>query len=244
MAGDCADIVEKSCDRFAQLRKGAWSDDTIRKMLDEYEKDICSSGAYLRDKERWSDGSYRTKGEPNNFDKFRAYVAERLSEADKYYARLKKLAGEDIFIRRAAQYKNFDSSSFVIEINDRELLNNSAYETLLERIGGIDVGKIDEDVRYVVKISGKEAVYLKDFAKEVSPTDGAVETKVGNHKLVLKPGAERDYLDEETGYTVYLDGVACYDAYTDNKEPFVVSLSYEGFGEKMNLKRDYRINFN
>ena len=244
MAGDCADIVEKSCDRFAQLRKGAWSDDTIRKMLDEYEKDVCSSGAYLRDKERWSDGSYRAEGEPNNFDKFRAYVAERLSEADGYYARLKNLAKEDIFIRRAAQYKNFDSSSFVIEINDSELLNDSAYAALLDRIGGIDVGKIGKDVRYVIKVPGEEVIYLKDFAEDASPLEKAVEIKAGKHKLVLKPGAERDYLDEETGYTVYLDGVACYDAYTDSREPFIVSLSYEGFGEKMNLKRDYRINFN
>lgn len=244
MAGNSSDIVRKCCDRFEELRENAWSDEVIQKMLDEYEKDVCFSGAYLRDKERWSDGNYREQGEPNNFDRFRDYVSQRLSEADKYYARLRKVSGEDIFIRRAAQYKNFDNSSFVIEINDRGLLNDSSYVALLGRIGGIDVRKIDENVRYVVKIHGKETVYLSDFAEGDSPCENPVEMSFGSHKLVLKPGAERDYLDEETGYTVYLDGVACYDAYTDDREPFIVSLAYEGFGEKMNLKREYRINFN
>lgn len=244
MAGNSSDIVEKSCDRFAELRKNAWSDDTIQSMLDEYEKDVCFSGAYIRDKERWSGGSYRADDEPDNFDRFRKYVAQRLSEADEYYARLKTLAAEDIFIRRVAQYKYFDDSSFVIEINDREFLGNSAYVALLNRIGGIDVEKIDEDVKYVIKIPGEDVIYLEDFAEEISPCEKPVETTVEGHKLVLKQGAERDYLDEETGYTVYLDGVACYDAYTDDREPFIVSLAYEGFGEKMNLKREYRINFN
>jgi len=244
MAGDCRELVEKSCDRFAELRKGGWSDAVISDMLDEYEKDICLSGAYLRDKERWSGGNYREEGKPNNLDEFREYVEQRLAEADRYYAGLKEISGEDIFIRRAAQYKYFDRSSFIIEINDKDYLKDSAYTELLKKIGGIDTGKIKESTRYIVKIPGEDTVYLDDFSNGSSPSESRVTTTVGSHKLVLSKGEERDYLHEETGYTVYFDGVACYDAYTDASEPMVVSLSYDGFGEKMNLKREYIINFN
>ena len=242
MSGNDSKIVEKTCDRFRELRKKGWSDEVIEEMLDEYEKDIYFSGAYLRDKKRWPEGNYKEAGEANNLDRFREYVRQRLAEADAYYAGLKKLSNEDVFIRRTAQYKHFDDSSFVLQINDKELLKDSPYADLIKRIGGVDISKITKDIKYVIKPAGEEAVYLGDVIGSENPCDKPYSMKVGKHDLTFKVGEERDYTYEDTGYTVYLDGVAYYDAYTDHSEGMVVSLSYDGFGEKMNLKRDYKIN--
>ena len=242
MAGNDSAVVEKTCDRFRELRKKGWSDEVIAEMIDEYEKDIFSSGAYLRDKERWPDGNYKDAGEPNNLDKFREYVRERFAEADAYYGRLKELSNEDIFIRRTAQYKNFDNSSFILEINNKTLLQDERYVGLIKRIGGIDISKITGDIKYVIKPVGEETIYLGDVIGSENPRDREISINVGKHVITFKPGEERDYLYEETGYTIYMDGVAYYDAYTDHSEGFVASLSSDGFGEKMNLKRDYRIN--
>ena len=68
---------------YQALRRDAWSDEKINAMLDEYEDQIYGSGAYLRDMERWPEGTY---SDPNQgLSIFRHYVLARLKACDKYY---------------------------------------------------------------------------------------------------------------------------------------------------------------
>ena len=67
-------------ERYAELRADGWSDQTIDRMLDGFERDIYDSGAYVRDMERWPDGNYQ---DPElGLSLFREYVHERLASMD------------------------------------------------------------------------------------------------------------------------------------------------------------------
>lgn len=76
-------IEERILDKYRELRRTGWSEESINAMLDEYEEDIYGSGAYLREMERWPEGSYADASE--RLSTFRAYVMDRLKEMDLYY---------------------------------------------------------------------------------------------------------------------------------------------------------------
>lgn len=80
------DVIGMIKERYAALRSDGWSDQKIDEMLDGFEQDIYDSGAYLRDMERWPDGSIQ---DPElKLSKFREYVHGRFSSMDKYIAEL------------------------------------------------------------------------------------------------------------------------------------------------------------
>ena len=67
-------------ERYDHHRSNGWSFESISAILDEYEKEIYGSGAYLRDQERWPDGTYSDKGD--ELDTFREFVRNRLAYFD------------------------------------------------------------------------------------------------------------------------------------------------------------------
>ena len=76
------DIVEMIRARYAELRADSWSDRNVDDMLDSFEQDIYGSGAYIRDMERWPDGTYQ---DPEaGLSVFRKYVHERFASMDRY----------------------------------------------------------------------------------------------------------------------------------------------------------------
>ncbi len=77
------DIIERINECYRELRKDAWSDDHINSLIDEYEAEIYGSGAFVRDKERWPDGTYNEAEE--GLSVFRRYVMDRLKACDEYY---------------------------------------------------------------------------------------------------------------------------------------------------------------
>lgn len=79
-------LWEKIFDKYWYLRETSWSEEHINTMLDEYEADIYASGAYLRDMERWPQGTYADAADGLNT--FRTYVMERLQAMDLYYETL------------------------------------------------------------------------------------------------------------------------------------------------------------
>lgn len=88
IAGGDEKIWDLVLSKYWQLRGGTWSEEKINAMLDKYELDIYGSGAYLRDMARWPEGTYANAAD--GLSVFRAYVMERLREADKYYMGLKR----------------------------------------------------------------------------------------------------------------------------------------------------------
>ena len=69
--------------KYEELRRTAWSDENIARLLNEYEDDIFSSGAYLRDRERWPEGTYADNAQ--GLDVFRKFVADRFAVMDSCY---------------------------------------------------------------------------------------------------------------------------------------------------------------
>ncbi len=68
--------------RYSELRTDGWSETAIDILLDDFEQDIFSSGAYLREMERWPEGSYE---DPSlGLSVFREYVHNRLHSMDRF----------------------------------------------------------------------------------------------------------------------------------------------------------------
>ena len=74
----CDEIKEK----YYYLRNNQWSDDSINHMLDEYEKQIFDSGAYIRNMNRWPNGNYLDG--VYDMSRFRAYVLDRAAWMDEF----------------------------------------------------------------------------------------------------------------------------------------------------------------
>lgn len=173
-------IWEKIYDKYWYLRGSSWSEECINAMLDEYEADIYGSGAYLRDMERWPEGSYADAADGLNT--FRAYVAERLKEMDSYYEIL-ELSQEDgrpeyeldirintfsnlAYYLEALSYTDYDA---VIEIGDPFIWNDPSYAALLEKLG---VPKASDYEEYII---GEESyIWIEIY----DPDSGAVVDKV------------------------------------------------------------------
>ena len=85
-----AHMTRLVCERYAELRAGAWSEDAINAILDEYEEDIFFSGAYQRDIVYWR-GSSRRYG-TTDLSSFRDYVMQRLECMDEYMGELSRSA--------------------------------------------------------------------------------------------------------------------------------------------------------
>lgn len=80
------EIVSEVQTRYNDLRHTVWSDSNINELVDEYQKSIYNSGAFVRTKERWPDGNYYD--EEVGLDDFRQYVLDRLKYMDEYIAGL------------------------------------------------------------------------------------------------------------------------------------------------------------
>ena len=80
------EVWNRYLDRYWQLRAGAWSEQAILEQLDRYEAQIFDSGAYVRDRERWVNGSYVET--QTRLSGFKTYVLARLEAMDDYYESL------------------------------------------------------------------------------------------------------------------------------------------------------------
>lgn len=162
-----SDIWELVFDKYRQLRNTTWSEEFIDGMLNEYEADIFFSGAYLRDMERWPDGTYLD--ENCDLSLFKEFVAERLKEADCYYQRLEALHNKSIYIVRSARYEGFLDNNFNIDIYDKSMLLDSNYTDLLQYIG-VDVGRITDGISHIVVNTEQQYV---DYLPASEPMEGS-----------------------------------------------------------------------
>ena len=75
-------VMKDIKDRYKELRETTWSTDSITNYINDYEKDIFASGAFLRDKEKWTDGLY--SDESVKLNTLKEYINNRLTSMDKY----------------------------------------------------------------------------------------------------------------------------------------------------------------
>ena len=131
--------------RYRELRSDLWSEENISRILGEYEDQIFDSGAYLRDRYKWPEGSYE---DPElKLSVFKEYLSQRLQETDLYYSKLEKLKNENRYIIRTAQYKYFENSEFAIQLNETYQKDKDLLE-LFEYIG-IDTDAIPYGTKYI-----------------------------------------------------------------------------------------------
>ncbi len=229
------DLMDRYIDRYRQLRSDLWSDESIIRMLDGYEKDIFASGAYLREMERWP-GASLMAGPKYDLSHYKEYVLERFSEYDAYFDRLESVEGEPTLTRRAAAQKHFYESDYVLEIKNRDILGNEEYVSFIESIAPIDISKITDDVRYIVYLRGQDQVfYIPDIGDlGNSYVDGEVILAKDTYE-------DADYwlFYDDYAYTIFLNGIPCYDSSSIVDEGLIVSAIYQGYGQKMNTALDY-----
>lgn len=222
------EICRKISEKYQYLRATAWSEEKINGMLNEFEAIIYGSGAYLRDMERWPEGIYADA--ENGLDTFRAYVMARLQECDAYYERQELLYNESVFVRRSAQYKDFLESSFIIEVNDRVLLNDPDYIALFEYMG-VDIASITDEVCFIIgnALNGRYD-YLSSLVEE------------GESRLT-SAGTVSFTTVRDGVYEVALDGVKCYNTTLFSRPDIRMAVIREGTVQEFSFVKGYGIQF-
>lgn len=125
-------------ERYLGLRKTGWSDLTIMGMLDQYEKDIYDSGAFLREQERWdsvgNDSSER-------LSRFKDYVRERFEAMDLYVAgfsaddevtHVPVRFGLDPILTCAGVPYESDGKICILHVNNEKLWDDEYYKALMD----------------------------------------------------------------------------------------------------------------
>lgn len=73
-------------ERYNELRQNEWSDANIIDVLKKYENDIYNSGAFLREEQRWPDGTYSDYAV--KLSNFKQYCLDRLKYMDEFVEKL------------------------------------------------------------------------------------------------------------------------------------------------------------
>ncbi len=221
--------------RYRELRQDLWSDDYMISKLDSYERDIFASGAYLREMERWPEASL--KDDPKEgLGRFKKYVLERLSEMDAYFDRLEMVKGEPVLTRRTAAFKHFDEADYVIDIEDKSLLQYEEYVSFLVNVCHIDLAMVAEDVRYIVYLRDKDRFY---YLPDIGSVGDVYVTEDFTLSIDICDTADYFLFFGDGKYTVLLDGVPCFDSSTEVNEGLIVSAIYNGTAFKMNTSTGY-----
>ncbi len=231
------DTMDRYIARYRELRSDLWSDDAVKELLEEYEKVIFGSGAYLREMERWPDSNIM-EGPTYDLSRFKDYAILRLHEFDEYFDRLENVKEESTLIRRTAAMKHFYESDIVMEIKDRDILNEPEYLDFISRIGNFDPAMITEDIRYIVYLRDENSVFLVPRFGGLgdSYTDGDVTLS-----LDIDPDGDYFLFFNDQDYTLFLNGVPCYDSSNAINERLVVATVYQGKGQKMNTAINYNL---
>lgn len=226
MANGDEAIWDMLFEKYHILRESKWSESNMNKLLDEYEADIFDSGAYMREMERWPEGTYGDISDRLNT--FRVHVMKRLQETDLYYNRLQAAYEEtsNVFIRRSILYKHFLESCFLIEINHHELLQDSDYVEFFEYMG-VDVSKETKDVRYIlVNPTEKTVEYLPALYEDSEPR----MTSIGRLSFTeIREGV----------YDVRVNGIESYQTSIFTKPEIEMVIIQDTRRERYNFTKGY-----
>lgn len=211
------EIWQLILEKYWTLRKDLWSEENLNTLIDGYEKDIYGSGAFLRDRERWQDGSYWDA--ERGLTDFREFVAERLQETDDYYRRVETLvlgenATTNVYIVRSAQYKDFLQSDFLVAVNDRGFLENSDYGEFLSYIG-VNTAQLTDTVKYAV-VRGSDGKV--EYFESLSLPEG-VRTCIGTVRMeedTEPSGSCRIFVDDVLWRSLDLRGQNGIEVMLDN----------------------------
>ncbi len=228
------DINEKIISKYRVLRKKKWSNESIIAMLDEYEADIYFSGAILREKEKWPGGSYSDTD--IGLQEFKDYVLLRLSEMDKYVDRLENLKSGNTYVRRSKKYHDFENKIFLLQINDKKMLDDEEFREFTELIG-IEADHIKDDVNYIFGSTDLGYDYLA-FSDVVGER---VDTELGTLENVRLTEEEGGKYYTEFSYSVLLNKIPLYDTYPGEVSNRLFMFDDCCGGSMMYFDKDYEM---
>ena len=188
-------------ERYWNLRNDAWSEEKINALLIEYENDIFNSGAYLREMQRWPDGTYQAP--ELKLSVFREYVVNRLKALDQYMLLLKEHSDWSLFKRRSLQYAGFLQSDFMIEMKDESRLNDGDYTDLLEYMN-VDISKITNGIHYIIGNPTKGYSYYKtqeDFDERGAIMSGEIMKYIEYDDEDIDADIRMCFVNNNRGYT-------------------------------------------
>lgn len=230
------DIIQRMCDRYWELRENYWSDESLMEMLNEMEDDIFWSGAYLREMERWPEGSYK-EGVEGGLTDFKNTVLERIHETDLYYIRLQENLGESYYVIRSLQYKDFRDYNLIIGIGDYQVAMEPDYREFLEYIG-INVAQIDESIKFIAVNAQEGKVEYIDRSVGM---DESLVTCAGI--LYINPAPLNKHGLSYVGgvYSVYIDDMFSFDTNDYLDRDISLILIKDGNAEPFNFSKDFQL---
>ena len=233
LMADCdKETYSRLCKKYHELRADGWSDETINKMIDEYQDDIFGSGAYYRDCAKWPGGCC-VEG-LTSLDTFRDYVNQRLSYMDSYIERLETGLTDNQFINQSYKYENWNESLVGIEINDKSYLEDPEYLEFFEYMG-IDPAGVTDDIKYIVCDPGVKKVEYIDSS--FAPGD-CLDGELGRITLERCDGRGYDY-DEDN--SLCIDGKHLLMTSPIDVKPLTVSVLYGDRAVEMYMKSSYKV---
>ena len=208
-------------DKYVDLRKTSWSDKAVTAMLDQYEKDIYGSGAFLREQDRWSSaGNEASEG----LTHFKDYVLKRFEVMDSYVENFEteeevahnglKFGLDPILTCAGIPYES-DGQICILHVNDSRLWEDEYYKELMDGYG-IPSEYVSENIslkRMLVARSGDER-----FDSASSDTD-MILFMDGDAMQVENFFTSGSVLDTARGQLAYYEGDdGTYGLYLDGNE--------------------------
>lgn len=164
---DEAAFTDKLQEKYNQMRTTLWSDDQIDALISEYESQIYSSGAFLRECSIWD--NVNESDNANGLSIFRSYVHQRLKAMDSFvkdpdYSLSEE--NEELSFGMAEGYLAarlmFEDPEAIrlLEIKDPQILDYAYYQETLKSLGiPEDMIKVDGSVRDQLCYYGDDAYY-------------------------------------------------------------------------------------
>ncbi|WP_158589521.1 CotH kinase family protein [Butyrivibrio sp. CB08] len=228
---------EKLREKYLGIRATTWSDEHIDELIGMYEDELFSSGAYLRECDRWKIADTQIK--EARLSRFRSFVHDRLLAMDKFVENpdYQFLDEEEILTFGSAEaysaaYGMFERPNNVrlLQINDARMLDYNYYIESMNSLGvPEDMVKTDGSLRDILCSFGDTAFYWEipeDTDVIVIEGDGGEPMSSasffsGDDAISLSLGNLTYHPDENGNGTFLLDDEVIY---TDNNSSQDYSL--------------------
>lgn len=160
-------FTDKLREKYRTIRETTWSDDAIDELIERYKEKLFSSGAYLRERDRWKNTDWGS--DSDGLSVFKKYVHDRLIAMDSF------VENPDYQFTDNEEYLSFgmaeaylaseemlkyQESIRLLQINDSRMLDYQYYLDTMNRLGiSDDFIKADGSLRDQLCAFGDSVYY-------------------------------------------------------------------------------------
>ena len=223
-------ITKTIVDRYHQLRNEMWSDQSINLLIDKYEQMVFDSGAYLRDLNRWPEGTYI---DPSyKLSLFRQRVLERLSAMDQFINELERVDASNLYVWKSAQYPNFTDGDFILSINEASILGDERIVEYLRYVG-INPADIPSDCKLLCYSGATGRI---EYIQTPIEYGNVIQTMLGEIKCIRDPMLADTLYYNDGDYSVILGNMRCFDVVADRQESIQGAWIQNDIAEEINFR--------